>query len=392
YALRKTEPSLRVYVTDATGKVVYDSTGQALGADYSRWNDVFLTLRGEYGARATREDPEDEFSTIYYVAAPVRHAGELVGVVSVGKPNRSLLPYLKASEKRIRIAAVLLLIAALVLGALFAAWMTRSVRRLTAYANAVSSGEAASPPKLRERELAALGNAMARMREELEGREYVENTVHALTHELKSPLAAIHGAVELLEENPANGARNRFLANIRDESTRMQHIVERMLQLAGVERRNVLESPRHLGLADAAQAAVRARRHQLDARDLAASLSQSGDVIVSGDAFLLEQAIGNLLDNAIDFSAKGDAIRIDVARDGESAVLRVVDQGEGIPVYARSRVFERFYSLPRPETQRRSTGLGLSFVREVARLHGGDIHLADNPGGGTVAELRLPLA
>lgn len=392
YELRKTEPALRVYVTDTTGKVVYDSSGEDPGADYSRWNDVYLTLRGEYGARASREDPDDEFSTVYYVAAPVRHDGRLVGVVSVGKPNRALLPYLKASEERIRFAALLLLFAALVLGAVFAAWITRSVRRLTAYANAVSSGRSASPPKLRERELAALGDAMARMREELEGREYVENTVHALTHELKGPLAAIFGAVELLHENPGADARQRFLANIRDESMRMQHIVERMLQLAGVERRNVLENPRRVALAGVVQAVQQSRQHRLDARGISVKLSQAADVAVTGDAFLLEQAIGNLLDNAIDFSAKGDAIRIDIWRDDESVVLRVADQGAGIPDYARARVFERFYSLPRPDTQRRSTGLGLSFVREVARLHGGDIRLADNQGGGTIAELRFPLA
>ncbi|MBW3566934.1 MAG: two-component system sensor histidine kinase CreC [Proteobacteria bacterium] len=389
--MRNTTPNLRVYVTDREGTVVYDSNGADVGADYSRWNDVYLTLRGEYGARATREDPKDEFSTVYYVAAPVRLAGELLGIVSVGKPNRALLPYLRASETRIRFIAVLLLAAAVFLGAVFAAWITRSIRRLTTYANAVSSGQPVPLPTFRERELATLGNAMARMREELEGREYVENTVQALTHELKSPLAAIHGAVELLDENPEAESRRRFLDNIRSESTRMQRIVERMLQLASVERRDVLEQSESVALLDVIRAAVQSRHAAFGARSLTAETPKENATVI-GDGFLLEQAVGNLLDNAIDFSPVGGIVSIRIARDREGVSLHVADQGTGVPQYARSRVFERFYSLPRPDTQRRSTGLGLSFVREVARLHGGSISLTNPSGGGALADLRLPAA
>ena len=82
--------SYRVYVTDARGIVVFDSTGEALGADYSRWNDVYLTLRGEYGARSTAATPEDPDSTVMHVAAPIRDGqGEIAGVLTVAKPNRA---------------------------------------------------------------------------------------------------------------------------------------------------------------------------------------------------------------------------------------------------------------------------------------------------------------
>jgi two-component system sensor histidine kinase CreC len=85
--LKKHDPNMIVYVTDNQGRVLYHSNGDEQGKDYSRWNDVYLTLRGEYGARTTRDNPEDEFSSVMYVAAPVRWNGELVGVVSVGKPS-----------------------------------------------------------------------------------------------------------------------------------------------------------------------------------------------------------------------------------------------------------------------------------------------------------------
>ena len=96
---------------------------------------------------------------------------------------------------------------------------------------------------------------------------------------------------------------------------------------------------------------------------------------MEGEAFLLQQAISNLLDNAIEFNlpgGQGEAILEDAGRHW---LLRIINGGPGVPDYALERVFERFYSLPRPDGQRKSTGLGLSFVREVAQLHQGGISL-----------------
>ncbi len=80
---------------------MFDSSGQATGQDYSRWNDVWLTLRGQYGARSTRSDPHDETSSVMYIAAPVMDKGRIIGVLSVGKPNLAMTPVIKRSERRI---------------------------------------------------------------------------------------------------------------------------------------------------------------------------------------------------------------------------------------------------------------------------------------------------
>ena len=113
---------------------------------------------------------------------------------------------------------------------------------------------------------------------------------------------------------------------------------------------------------------------------------------VQGDAYLLRQALSNLLDNAIAFSPAGGKILLSSALDQDMLEVRVRDQGAGIPEYARERVFERFYSLARPGTGLRSSGLGLPFVREVARLHGGEVELRNLEHGGAVATLRLPMS
>src|SRR3546814_2837276 len=112
-------------------------------------------------------------------------------------------------------------------------------------------------------------------------------------------------------------------------------------------------------------------------------------VVVEGDPFLLRQAVANLLDNAIDFAPRGSVVDIAVQREAGRVRIDVADRGPGVPDYAVGRVFERFYSLPRPDGESRSSGLGLCFVAQVAQLHDGDATLDNRDGGGTVASIDL---
>ena len=110
---------------------------------------------------------------------------------------------------------------------------------------------------------------------------------------------------------------------------------------------------------------------------------------LNGDRLLLAQALSNLLDNALEFSPPGGVIELSGAPEEGGYLLRVRDHGPGVPDYALERVFERFYSLPRPDSGK-STGLGLSLVREVAQLHGGRAELLNHADGGAEARLWLP--
>ena len=112
---------------------------------------------------------------------------------------------------------------------------------------------------------------------------------------------------------------------------------------------------------------------------------------MQGDAFLLRQALSNLLDNAIAFSAPGSRIVLSVQRQQQNWRIAVRDNGPGIAEYAQEQDIERFYSLARPGTGQRSSGLGLPFVAEVARLHGGVAQLGNHPDGGAEARLLLPV-
>ena len=391
WGVRKRAFDYRVYVTDARGIVVYDSSGRDVGKDYSRWNDVYLTLRGRYGARSTREDPNDDGSSVMHVAAPIRDdGGRIIGSLTVAKPNRSMEPFIAASQRAILRQGGLLLGLSFLVGVLVTWWLSRALGSLGRFARAVTAGEKVAPPDLGRNEIGELGRALATMRERLDGKQYVENYVQTLAHEMKSPLAAIRGAAEILAQEPPEADRLRFLANLESQSQRLSNMIDRMLALAAVESRQRLAEVEALDLAALARDAVLAAEPRLRARGLQVRFDALPErAPLRGDRFLLAQAIGNLLDNAIGFSPEAGTIHVGIEREDQAWRLRIRDEGPGIPDFAQERIFERFYSLPRPDGGR-SSGIGLNFVREAVALHGGEVRVGNAAPVGAEASLRLP--
>ncbi len=390
WSFRKDRFDYRVHVTDARGIVVYDSRGELVGRDHSRWNDVHRALRGQYGARSSPEMPGDTRNTVMHVAAPMRdHNGRIIGVLTVAKANRTIEPFIVASQQQIlRKGGWLLLLSALI-GLAMTAWLARGIGRLNRYAQAVSAGESVPPPPSRHDEIGDLGQALETMRRKLEGKDYVEHYVQALTHEMKSPLAAIRGAAELLQEPLPEAERMRFARNVQAQGERLTEMIEQLLALAAVEHRGRLDRRDPVVLAALADEVVESVAPRLAQKALRVERDIASSLIVAGDRFLLRQALRNLLDNAIDFSPPDAAIGLSARRSGGQIAFSVCDRGPGVPDYARDRIFERFYSTPRADGGR-SSGLGLTFVREVAVQHGGSIELQPREGGGTRAVLRFP--
>jgi two-component system sensor histidine kinase CreC len=389
WGLPKNQVNHRIYVTDAKGIVVLDSSGVAVGQDYSRWNDVYLTLRGQYGARSTRSVADDPTSSVMHVGAPIRDNGRIIGVVTVAKPNSSLQPYVDRTERRLLAYGAGLIGLGLLLGALLSWWLSAALRRLTVYAEAVSQGQRVEVPHYRGGEFEQLAGAVEHMRTQLEGKAYVERYVHTLTHELKSPLAAIRGAAELLQSDMPTAQRLRFVSNIDNESVRMQQLIERLLNLAQVEQRQGLEEEVAVPLAALMDELLEARSGWIESRHLQIERHIAVDLTLTGEPFLLRQALGNLLENALDFTPVNGLLRMSAERVGNRVEIRLFNQAEPIPAYALPRLSERFYSLPRPDSGRKSTGLGLNFVEEVVQLHAGEFSIG-NVEGGVEVVLRLP--
>lgn len=379
----------RIYITDARGIVRFDTANKAVGEDYSRWNDIYLTLRGQYGARMTRTHPDDDSSAVMYVAAPVRDGQRIIGVLTVAKPISSVQAFVERSQRIILSRGAVLLGLSLLIGVAFTFWLARALRKLMAYVEDVQAGRKAVLPELGRTEIGTLGHALEAMRVKLEGKEYVETLMHTLTHELKSPIAAIQASAELLEEEMPEEERRRFLANIQGQNARQRDLIDKLLALVRVEKQQRLDAAEPVDVAALLQDVADDYRARLADRSQLLDIAVADQLQVRGDPLLLRQALGNLLDNAISFAPAHSALRLEAQREGDQVTIHVIDSGAGIPDYAAQRVFERFYSLPRPDGTR-STGLGLPFVREVAALHGGSAYVANGAGGGCRATLRLP--
>lgn len=388
----KTQVNLRVYVTDGRGIVLFDSHGQDVGKDYSKWNDVYLTLRGKYGSRSTREDPNNPESSEVYVAAPILSNGKILGVVTVAKPAESIRLFLINARLKVFSISLAVFLAILLTSLGVSLWIARPVKKLTGYAKAVGEGQRVALPYLGDNEMGDLGRAFEQMRQALEGKKYVEQYVQLLTHEVKSPLSAIRGAAELLEGKMPPTERKKFLGNIQSETARLQRIVDRLLLLSSVESRSRLEKAEDVDVSRMMKKSVESFRSTASSRKVSLLAKIPAGLRVKGDSFLLEQALSNLIQNALEFSSAKGKVLVTAEEKGGNLEIRVEDEGAGVPPFALERVFEKFYSLKRPDTGRKSSGLGLSLVKEVASLHGGSAKLENRASRGACATLILPRA
>ena len=376
---------LRVFACDGNDRVIFDAAGRDIGQTYARE----MYGGGKIASENYSVPNVAVVGNELRVFAPVRFNQEIVGWVGVGRPLATVAEGISHARWRLVWMAGSIALLMMAAGWWIAARLSHSLERLTVYAQNVRDGRAVAPPLSRATEIAALAKAFEEMRDALEGRQHAERYTQALAHEVKAPLAAIRGAAELLDEDMPAEQRKKFMANIRGESARIQQLIDRLLELSSLEARKALGQAESLDatalLAEVMglmQPAYAAKRVTLTSQGVAATLR--------GERVLLREALVNLLQNALDFSPAGSEVTLRCTAVGGRVTFVVEDSGPGVPDFALARVFERFYSLPRPDTERKSTGLGLALVREIAHLHGGDAALATRPEGGARAEVWVP--
>ena len=374
----KKEINQQIYITDAKGIVIYDSQGIATGQDYSRWNDVYLTLQGKYGVRSTRSYDNDSNSSTMFIAAPIyyqtaQHRQQLIGVVSIGKPNSSVQPYIQRAEDQLLRQAAWITLLSLFLASLVAYWLKHSIDRVRKYAQALAPVN--QTPYFRSaKELNQVAQAVENMREKIEDRAYVEHYVNTLTHELKSPLTAIQASAELLKEDLPLNDQQQFASHIHGQSQRLKTLIDRMLLLTRLEKSKHQIEIQSFNLSQLIQHVLDQHASQIHAKKIQCLLDIETDCTIQADRLWLQQTIANLLDNALDFSAESAKILIQLHRQSHQQIqLQIFNEGEWIPEYALTQIFDTYFSLPRPITQQRSSGIGLSIVKQVIEQHHGQI-------------------
>lgn len=230
---------------------------------------------------------------------------------------------------------------------------------------------------------------------ELRRTEQQDSFLNAVTHELKTPIASIRLYLETLQARELSDAqRQEFYKVMLDDTTRLQYTVEQVLRAGVASQRRRLPHRAPVDLAALAIECIETtrRRHHLDGEAVAlAGAPPTQSMLVDGDADELRTAIGNLLDNAVKYSATAVKVTVELASPTPQTLwVRVRDRGVGIPRRQLRRIFNRFHRFQARGFSVKGTGLGLYIVRSIARQHGGRV-FAESAGEGTGATFTLEL-
>jgi len=219
--------------------------------------------------------------------------------------------------------------------------------------------------------------------------------VARVSHELRTPLTSIRMLAETLSlGRVAEPERQReYLDTIVQETERLSGMVENVLEFSRAEAATAKREFQTVELRPLIEQALAQLRPALEQRGFSLAIDcRANSASVHADAEALRQAIANLITNAIKYSGESTRIEVRIIRAGAEARIEVADWGIGVPAQFRTRIFERFFRVPRSDDSAGGVGLGLSLVAEIMRAHGGRAEVHDNTPRGSVFSLILPMA
>jgi signal transduction histidine kinase len=216
--------------------------------------------------------------------------------------------------------------------------------------------------------------------------------VATVSHEFKAPLALLQASAETLRggrvQEPEK--RKRYEAIIESESRRLAALVDNVLSVSRIEAGRQYQF-KHTEVPAVVDAALSLHKLRLEQQGFEVEVAVARDLpAVTADAAALQEALSNLLDNAIKYSREVKRCRIEAKATGEGIEISVADSGLGVPVADKDKIFERFYRGEREGHGEKGVGLGLSIARDILRAHGGDVRVENVPGGGSIFTLVLP--
>jgi signal transduction histidine kinase len=389
---RSTLASIRVM--DAAGIVTLGRSD--VGGSYARLPEVAAALRGEtrtvlrerggYEPRYALEWLSRASNIRVHYARPVKAGGRVIGVLMLSRSPRGLFLGIYQDRGKIALGIGLIFLTLLVLAGLLSRGISRPIEALSEATQDVARGRLAvpEPPSTAAIEIRTLYLNFAAMADRIERRSrYLKDFAAAVSHELKTPIAGIKGALELLAEHPemSEEERTRFLANAGADADRLSHLLRRLLDLA---RADMAAAPEDASsdVADAALKVADAHRGEIFQVD-----ADLGDLPpAAAPSELLEAVLETLVENSRQAGAR--RVTIGGERRGAKLVLRIADDGPGVPPADRERIFEPFHTGRRSEG---GSGLGLSIARSLLASCGGTI-VGKEADEGAIFEIVLPAA
>ena len=395
--------NLAIYVTDKDGLLVLDSRGLTLGKDMRDANEVESALSGvtdstsvvmeeAAGSKKARGAVIEYFLKSRFLNAsnPIYgNNGEIIGTVVVVAPLIDLM-----GESYLLRFIFYIFVISLLFGFLGSYRISRNINRIQKYTSNLFGGEDVLMPDLNN-QFNKLARTIRDARADVELKDDVEQYIDTLAHELRTPITGIQLTAENLLTPMSDKQRKRFVENILESNRHMDILVNRLLELSRIERREALKNVEILNIKEAVNTVLNApsRVKTILDKDLNIDIQISSNATLNGEKILLEQAIGNIVNNALDFSPASGKITMKASQTNNAITIIVLDDGAGIPPQVINKLFTRFFSVTRPDTGTRGNGLGLRFVRKIMKLHGGEVSLQNRfIQQGAEARLRFPLS
>ena len=396
----------RVLVLDEFGAVQVDSesalNGRTLairqtaavlegaGSDYGYY-------RAETAARFLKDDSADESAVTGVCACAVTDGGRLLGVTVYVSAAQEVYDGLMDVTRKI--AYILLAVFAVVggLSVFMARVFTHPVGELSEGIQRMSRGDfTARVPVRGNNELSDLARTFNTMSQRMETLDRSRNQfVSNASHELKTPLTTMKLMLQSLlyqEEIDPNLTRE-FLTDTDKEIDRLSAVVSDLLTLVSFDSGEAKMKFAQINLKELVGDNVKRLSPLARERGIEMEYSARENVELTGDAMKLTQVFYNLIDNAIKYTPRGGSVKVDVTRQGKNAIVRVIDNGIGIPEEDRLHIFDRFYRVDKARSRETGgTGLGLSIVKQILLMHQGDIDVASIVGEGTTFTAIIPIA
>lgn len=392
----------RILLTDASGRQVIDSARWTRGdKDYGSAEEIREAIVTEYGAD-TRNDPDFHEYTMY-VAYPVHSRDkQVIGVIRISKDINSVRGLLHTIEGRIALSGAIAGMAAILVSLLMALAVARPLDRIRDAAVRFGRGELSARSRIKgTSDMAELSRSFDRMADRIERTvaemdkldEMKSNFVANVSHDLRTPLAAIKGLSETLLDGGIDDSEvnRKFVLDILSESERLLLMVNNVLNLARIEAGAVDSHVEALDPTEVVKSVL--DRMSPVARRVGVSLlvdEPEVDLTFSADRMMIEQAVANMVDNAIKFSDAGEAVRVSIDPAGgepPDTLISIADTGCGMAAEEVDDLFKRFH---KSADRRAGAGLGLAIARQAVESTGGSLELESEPGRGTTVKVRLP--
>lgn len=386
---------IRGVVENSSYTVLYDTNRESelFGKVYMR-EVIKLALDGEQSEIISDGENGTKMIT---VAVPITQNGNVVGGVYLAQSASAIEDTVKSTRTSLIVfsSLIVLLIGMLSLGMSYI--ITSPMAEFTEVAREISKGNFTKRVRVRgNNEIAQMGETLNYMCDELslleeKRRKFVSDA----SHELKTPMAGIKLICDSLvaAENPDQATVKEFLCDMSEEVDRLTRIIERLLALTKLDSGGTSLKLEEVDIKVLMDHVVRKLTPIANPRDIVLYTdyhdTEFKPILLDYDK--IYEAVYNIVDNAIKYSPEGAFVEIDVTQNNNYIVIKITDNGPGIPESERERIFERFYRLDDSRARDTGgTGLGLSITKEAISMHGGTIEVSEAEHGGSVFTIKLP--